>query len=413
MTTPTLAFWTQLLCLPDYEVVYCQKEGDLPLYRMTVAPKNRLGVCPHCGQVSDTIHQTRTRTHIKDLSISKESVYLNVRVLQFECLSCGQHFTPAVPFLAEGAHATERFLERASQLIRSSDLANAAAFLGVAERTLGDWYYDYLQRRPHPSGQKLKPVRRLGIDELSLKKKQQHYVAVIVDHDNQRVLDVLENREKATVLAYLQQGRRSGLLAQVEEVTTDMWDAYVGAARQAFGEGVAITIDRFHVMKNFQECLTGARRELQRQLSGAERNQLKGSRWLWVTNPENLTDEEQQQLQAFKQEFPSLGQLADQREALRAIFEDRSIASPSEGRKRLQGWLKQAQGLGLTVLDKFCQTLSHWLDKIANYFRSRGSNGRTEGLNHGLRAILWRAFGMVNFHNFRLRVLHCFGLGLT
>jgi transposase len=169
MTTPAFAFWTQLLDLPDYEVVFCQKEGDLQRYRLTVTPKQRLGVCPHCGKVSDLIHQTRTREHIKDLSLGKDSVELNVRVLQFECV-CGQHFTPAVPFVAEGAHATERFLERAAQLIRHSDVANAAAFLGVPERTLGDWYYDFLQRRPHPSGQQLKPVRRLGIDELSLKK---------------------------------------------------------------------------------------------------------------------------------------------------------------------------------------------------------------------------------------------------
>lgn len=236
---------------------------------------------------------------------------------------------------------------------------------------------------------------------------------MIVDHDNQRVLEVLESREKAVVLAYLQKAKQAGLLTQVEEVTTDMWDAYVAAAREAFGDQVAITIDRFHVMKNFQECLSGARREVQRQLSGPERAQLKGSRWLWVTNPENLTGEQQQQLQVFKKAFPSLGQLADQREALRAIFEDRSIADPAAGRQRLQAWLEQAQRLGLTALNSFCRTLSNWLDKIANYFRSRGSNGRTEGLNHGLRAILWRAFGMANFHNFRLRVLHCFGSRLT
>jgi transposase len=169
MIAPTFAFWTQVLDLPDYEVVYCRKESDLQRYRLTVAPKQRLGVCPHCGSVSDTIHQTRTREHIKDLPLGKEAVELSVRVLQFECV-CGQHFTPAIPFLADGAHATERFLERAAQLIRTSAVANAAAFLGVPERTLGDWYYAYLQRRPHPSGQKLKPVRRLGIDELSLKK---------------------------------------------------------------------------------------------------------------------------------------------------------------------------------------------------------------------------------------------------
>ncbi len=88
---------------------------------------------------------------------------------EFEC-GCGQHFTPPIPFLGEGAHATERFLERATELIRTSDVANAAAFLGVPERTLADWYYDFLQRRPNPTGKPLKAVRRIGIDELRLKK---------------------------------------------------------------------------------------------------------------------------------------------------------------------------------------------------------------------------------------------------
>ena len=225
------------------------------------------------------------------------------------------------------------------------------------------------------------------------------------------MLDVLENREKATVLAYLTKAKQGGLLAQVEEVTTDMWDGYVAAAREAFGNEVAITIDRFHVMKNFQECLTGARRELQRKLSEQERERLKGSRWLWVTNPENLTAEKRQELEALKQRFPELGKLADQRESLRALFNDTTIRQPAEGRQRLQAWLEQVKALGLSALNKFCKTLANWMDKIANYFRSRSSNGRTEGFNHGLRAILWRAYGMTNFENFRLRVLHCFGFG--
>jgi len=412
MTTPTFAFWTSVLALPGYEVVYGQKENDLHCYRFTVAPTQRLGVCPYCGHVSETVHQTRTRERIKDLSIGAETVDLNVRVLQFEC-SCGHCFTPPIPFLAEGSHATERFLKRAAELIRTSDVANAAAFLGVPERTLADWYYDLLQRRPNPTDTPLKVVRRIGIDELALKKKPLQYVAVIVDHDNQRILEVLENRKKATILAYLRRARKEGLLAHVEEVTMDMWATYVDVARETFGASVAITIDRFHVMKNFQECLTGARRELQRQMSGPEREHLKGSRWLWVTNPENLTPEDQKKLQALKEQFPTLGQIADQREALRAIFEDRKIPSPTVGQQRLQGWLEQVEALGIKALAPFCKTVRNWLDKIANFFRSRSSNGRTEGLNHGLRAIIWRAFGMANFQNFRLRVLHCFGLGLA
>ena len=132
---------------------------------------------------------------------------------------------------------------------------------------------------------------------------------------------------------------------------------------------------------------------------------------MWVTNLENLTAEERQKLEALKQQFPELGKLADQRELLRALFNDATIRQPAEGRQRLQAWMEQAKALGLLALNKFCKMLNNWLDKIANYFRSRSSNGRTEGLNHGLRAILWRAYGMSSFENFRLRVLHCFGFG--
>jgi transposase len=235
---------------------------------------------------------------------------------------------------------------------------------------------------------------------------------VIVDHDHRRVLDVLENREKATVLAYLKTAKASGLLAAVEEVTTDMWDAYVEASREAFGDGV-VTIDRFHVMKNFQDGLTAARRELQRGLSADAKVRLKGSRWWWVTNPENLREEDREAFARLRQEFPALGNLWDQRERLRAIFEDRTILTAEHGRERLEGWMAEVRKLGLSALEKFCKTLTNWIGRVANYFRNRSSNGRTEGLNHGLRSILWRAWGMVNFRNFRLRVLDRFGRAKT
>jgi transposase len=242
-----------------------------------------------------------------------------------------------------------------------------------------------------------------------VKKKYRQFVAVIIDHDNKRVLDVLENREKATVVAYLKAKKESGLLAAVEEVTTDMWDAYVAAAREVFGDGIAVTIDRFHVMKNFQEVMTTARRELQRTLSEEAKARLKGSRWWWVTNQENLNEEDREAFAQLRREFPQLNALWEQREQFRAIFEDRTILTPEQGKKRLEGWMGEVKKLGLAAFDKFCKTLTNWMDKIANYFRTRSSNGRTEGLNHGIRTILWRAYGMLNFKKFRLRVLDRFG----
>jgi transposase len=231
---------------------------------------------------------------------------------------------------------------------------------------------------------------------------------VFIDHSNRRVLDVIEGRDKHLIVNYLRENKQT-LFGQLEEVTCDMWDAYVNAATEVFGEQVRVTIDRFHVMKNFQEQLTQARREIQRGLGKEEAKELKGTRWLWQTNPENLTEEQCQQLERLKERFPKLKQLVEQRESLRRIFEDEAIKDAASGASRLRAWMGQALAVGLKGLATFSKTLGNWLERIANYFVWRSSNGRTEGFNHGLRAILWRAFGMVNFRHFRLRVLDRFG----
>ena len=232
---------------------------------------------------------------------------------------------------------------------------------------------------------------------------------MIIDHTNERVLDVLDSREKARVIEWLRAGRESGLLRSLEEVTIDMWEAYANAVTEVFGVSVRVTIDRFHVMKNFQDWLTDARREIQRSLPKEAAKALKGTRWLWLTNPENLTLEQQAELAALKERFPALARLSEHREALRLIFEDRSIQTAEEGRSRLMAWCERGRPMGLTALDKFNDTLGRWMNDLANYFVSRSSNGRTEGTNRGIRTILWRSSGMTTFHHFRLRVLHAFG----
>ncbi len=232
---------------------------------------------------------------------------------------------------------------------------------------------------------------------------------MIVDHTHRRVLDVLESREKAVILEWLRAGRDNGLLAQVEEVTIDMWEGYAEAARQAFGPNVRLVIDRFHVMKNFQERLEQARRSLQRQLPADAAQALKGTRWLWVTNPENLAPEQRRDLEELKRFLPELGRLHELRESLRAIFEDRRVQRPATAIQRLRAWIEAARRTGLKAVERFCGTLERWLESIANYFVNRSSNGRTEGFNHALRSVLWRAFGLRNFQHFRLRVLDAFG----
>ena len=106
-----------------------------------------------------------------DLPHGTQAIVPVFRSPQFRCGRCESFFSPRCPHVADGAHATERFLERAAQLVRFSDVANAASFLGVPEKTFQRWCHDHAQRRlagPPPAG--LKPVTSLGIDELSLEK---------------------------------------------------------------------------------------------------------------------------------------------------------------------------------------------------------------------------------------------------
>jgi transposase len=233
---------------------------------------------------------------------------------------------------------------------------------------------------------------------------------VLIDHTNRRVLDVLKSRDKPAVLAWLKAGKASGLLAALREVTIDMWGGFEAAAWEVFGRDVRVTIDRFHVMKQFQDRLGDARLEIQRTLPKDQAAALKGSRWLWVTNLENLTPEQRERLAVLQQKFPQLARLSEHREQLRAIFDDPQLKTREAGIRRLQAWCRRGrQLLELRALGPFYKTLEHWMGKIGNYFESRSSNSRTEGFNRGLRTILWRACGMSNFEHFRLRVLHAFG----
>jgi transposase len=236
-----------------------------------------------------------------------------------------------------GAKATARFVGQAAELIGRADISGVAAFYGIPRKTLERWYYDWeeIQREPEEEDAAAQPIRSLGVDELSLKKKHEQYVLTIIDHTNHRVLDVLESREKHRLKAYFQAGLRSGLFAELEEVTTDMWDAYGNAAREVFGEKVRITIDRFHVMKKLQDQLTKARRQIQRELPEAARAALKGSRWLWLKNEESLTPEELRTLKRLCRMYPRLGKLRRQRERLSAIVEDREVTTAAAGRRRL------------------------------------------------------------------------------
>ena len=169
MDAVDLGTLSELLDLDGFEVVDAGSDRAGRLRRLTVTPKQAVGLCPHCGAASGDRHACHDR-EVADLPLGGWKTQLVVRLFQFHCRRCDKFFTPKSPALAEGAHATERFLEKLAEYAGHGDVTSAARFLGLAEKTAEHWYYDYLERRRKDPPKDLLPVRCLGIDELSLKK---------------------------------------------------------------------------------------------------------------------------------------------------------------------------------------------------------------------------------------------------
>lgn len=154
-----LAMLSSLLDLDEFEVVESSWDRRAKVRRLTLVPKAIVELCPDCHGVSDERHVCHDRI-IVDLPMGNQRVEL----------ACDRFFTPRFAALAEGAHATERLLERLAELASHGDVATAAHFYGIPEKTAEGWYYPYLERKRKTPAPHLQPVRSLGIDELSLKK---------------------------------------------------------------------------------------------------------------------------------------------------------------------------------------------------------------------------------------------------
>jgi transposase len=163
--------WTTQVRLEGYRVVSERRDTPSDPVRLTLVATAEIALCPRCSRPCDCVHRRTDSDPVRDLPHGPQAVELIFRTAQFRCERCECFFTPPCPHVAPGAHATERFLEQAARLVRFADVANAAAFLGVPEKTLSRWYYDHVQRRlDKPKGETAKPIKSLGIDELSMKK---------------------------------------------------------------------------------------------------------------------------------------------------------------------------------------------------------------------------------------------------
>jgi transposase len=247
-------------------------------------------------------------------------------------------------------------------------------------------------------------VKVICFDEITLHKGHGKYLLVISAPEFGLVLDVLEDRSKERLLAWLE-ARGKAWCEGVEVACSDMWDAYQEAAVEKLPNARRV-IDRFHVMKNLTDAITKARRIIQRDANAETKELLKGCRWLLVKNRENLKEDEERKLTRMLTASPELATCYRLKEDFRALF-NQSIPK-EEAKTQLEQWVTQVEATPFKVLQKFVGTLRNWWNQILNYFVDRVNNGFAEGVNLKIKMLNRRGFGYRNFKSFRLHVLVAF-----
>lgn len=390
-----------LLDLPQFKVTgySVEKTSKDNILHLFCELTTDVAICPSCQTLSTTIKNYKQRC-VRDCSVWGKRTFLHFKSRRFECPNCDLRFTEELASIGWRRRQTYRFEEEVYRSCQKTTLKETATQFHLSQSTVRGIFKKW--GKQHCSQLSCKQIRVLGLDEISLKKRHKQYALVISDIERHCVLDVLSSRDQATLTAWFErlplEERRA-----IRVVSIDMWRPYRTVVEQMLPSCTEIVADRFHVMKQLNNQLTKARRQIQQQADPETAQALKGCRWLLVRNRSDLTAEQEAQLQAVLAADPQLRQAYLLKEEFRTIFE--RIHDRHQAERFLRAWALKVQQTGNRYLLAFVKTLHNWWDEILNYFNERVTNGFVEGMNRAIRAIIWRAYGYRNFDNFRLLIL--------
>ncbi|NER00297.1 MAG: ISL3 family transposase [Cyanothece sp. SIO2G6] len=398
---------TELLNLEGMEVETYSNCGDH--LTLVIEAKTTCSTCPRCGEESHSVHQNHWHLS-RDLKISDKDVFLKYNRRQFKCKTCGKPFSESLAFIGDRKHYTDRFAELVVKDLIHGDIHNVAKKHNITDDLVGSML-EYLSKKKW----KFDPsrIKRLGIDEIALKKGQKDFVVVLVDLDRNELVGVVESRTHKAIQKELESWGDQ-VLKQIQEVSIDLSGNYRGLIHKLMPDA-EIVADRFHVSKLINDALNNARiaekKRLQDMADEVEKKRLNDilskSKYVLLKSPDKLNEKQEEKLILIKENFPVLGKMYEQKEAFRDIFDN--YFDWTEGAFALMNWMQDAEE---TYKDSI-GTIYRWFTEITAYFETRTTSGAVEGINNRLKLIKRLGYGFRNFDNFCLRCLICWQLDIS
>ena len=241
--------------------------------------------CPECGQELAVYDHLAERAW-RHLDSCQFLTYLHARPPR---VSCPEHGVRQVtmPWAEAGSRFTNMFEALAIDVLQATNVKRAAEILRITWDEA--WH---LMERAVIRGRVAKGSempRQIGIDEKAIAKGHR-YMTLVCDLEEATVEYIGEERKETSLSAYFEafpKESREG----IEAISLDMWPAYINACQAHVPDAdEKMVFDRFHIMRHVLDAVDKVRKQEHKARMKAGDDTLARSKYLWLTNPENMTD---------------------------------------------------------------------------------------------------------------------------
>jgi len=388
---------SKILGIEELNILNIVEHPDKLIY--FAESKKEIKVCQRCGTPSASIHDKRQQW-VLDIPQRGRKVLIRLNKRRFKCKVCKKSFIEPLSFLERYGRTTKRFQNHLFNFIKLKPLKEVAKDYGISTNFVERLYYRKSSTVVSDTIEKEIIAKKISIDEFATKKRHKYNTAVI-DQENKIILGVIPGRRKEPLRDFLNSWAREEK-ERVIEVAIDMNNGFKYAIHEIL-PNTRITADKFHVLSHLNHGLSRTRTYVQENIHKGERLSLFRSRYILLKRSDRLTERDKARLNKILKTYPDIRRSYALKEEMYKIY--RESKTKDEAKTRIKKWITKARRINLPFMTEVANTYNNWLEEITNYFDSRITNARMEGINNKIKVLKRSCYGFRNMENFRTRIM--------